>query len=79
MAVKTKAKGKKIAPIKAKTTKNVKKAAKAKKTEVPAENKVTKKTMSIPKINTSNMAQIIYMATIIIFLAFVILKYHEII
>ncbi len=79
MAVKTKAKGKKTVSGKVKTARKKRDTAKTMKAEKAATKTEAKKTMSLPKINLSNTAQIMYMIMIIIFLAFVILKYHEII
>ena len=81
-AVTSKAKAKssiKKQTVKAKATRKKGNAAKTVKAEKVVRKTEAKKTLSLPKTDLSNMAQIIYMATIIIFLAFVILKYHEII
>ncbi len=88
MAVKTGNKTKKAVANKAKTKSSNRKpagkvktarAAKTVKAEKAVSKTETKKTISLPKTDLSNMAQIMYMIMIIIFLAFVILKYHEII
>lgn len=79
MAVKTKAKGKKTVSGKVKAARKKRDTAKTMKAEKAATKTEVKKTISLPKINLSNTAQIMYMIMIIIFLAFVILKYHEII
>lgn len=65
--------------VKAKVTRKRGNAAKTVKTDKAVRKTEAKKVSSFPKIDLSNMAQIIYMIIIIIFLAFVILKYHEII